>query len=141
MTQQQMVALFTERGIRPTAQRLAVYEYLQLHPIHPSAETVYQALVAEHPTFSRTTVYNSLHALVQAGLVLELAMDTEERHYDATTHIHGHFHCRRCGSIGDFPLDEGWVHQLVPAGYTVLGQGVYFSGLCPACGQQSLAEA
>ncbi len=134
MNQQHLATILTQKGIRPTAQRLAVYEYLLQHPIHPSAETVYQALVVEHPTFSRTTVYNSLHALTQAGLVLELAMDTEERHYDATTHIHGHFHCRHCGDISDFPIAEEWVHHLVPAGYTVQGQGVYFSGTCPACG-------
>ena len=133
MTQKQMADLLSERGIRPTTQRLAVYDYLYQHRTHPSAETVYNALVKKHPSFSRTTVYNSLHALVQAGLVLELAMDTEERHYDADTALHGHFHCRNCGGIADFPLDEELVHRLIPGGFTVEGQGIYFSGLCPAC--------
>ena len=133
MTQKQMATLMSERGIRPTAQRLAVYDYLYQHRTHPSAETVYDALVKKHPTFSRTTVYNSLHALVQAGLVLELAMDTGERHYDADTTLHGHFHCRGCGGIADFALDEKLVNSLIPDGFTVQGQGIYFSGLCPAC--------
>lgn len=133
MTKQQMTALLTERGIRPTAQRLAVYDYLYRHRTHPSAETVYEALVKKYPSFSRTTVYNSLHTLVQAGLVLELAMDTEERHYDADTALHGHFHCRSCGGIADFPLDEERVRCLIPGGFTVEGQGIYFSGQCPAC--------
>ncbi len=133
MTQKRMATLMSERGIRPTAQRLAVYDYLYQHRTHPSAETVYDALVKKHPTFSRTTVYNSLHALVQAGLVLELAMDTGERHYDADTTLHGHFHCRGCGGIADFALDEKLVNSLIPDGFTVQGQGIYFSGLCPAC--------
>ena len=140
MKQQEIAILLSEKGIRPTAQRLAVYDYLYRNPIHPSAETVYRALVAEHPTFSRTTVYNSLHTLVEAGLVLELTMDTEERHYDANTGMHGHFHCRSCNGISDFPLREEWVHQWIPAGYTVQDQGVYFSGLCPACSRQSPAN-
>ena len=133
MTQKDIAALLGERGLRPTAQRIAVYEYLYDHRIHPSAETVYQALVADHPTFSRTTVYNSLHALVEVGLVKELAMDTDERHYDANVTMHGHFHCRVCGAIADFGLDEELVQSLMPNGYLVEGQGIYFSGRCPAC--------
>lgn len=133
MTQKQMADMLCERGIRPTTQRLAVYDYLYRHRTHPSADTVYDALVKKHPTFSRTTVYNSLHALVQAGLVLELAMDTEERHYDADTSLHGHFHCRSCGGIADFPLDEDLVSRLIPGGFSVEGKGIYFSGSCPAC--------
>ncbi len=134
MTQTDIARLLGDRGVRPTAQRMAVYAYLYDHRIHPSAETVYEALVKEHPTFSRTTVYNSLHALVKAGLVKELAMDTEERHYDADIALHGHFHCRGCGAIADFPLNEGLVQRLMPDGFTVEDQGIYFSGRCAACG-------
>ena len=133
MTSKQIAQLMGERGLRPTTQRLAVYDYLYRHRIHPSAEMVYEALVTQYPTFSRTTVYNSLHALVQAGLVQELAMDTEERRYDADTALHGHFHCRGCGGIADFPLDAALVQQLIPDGFAVQNQGIYFSGLCPAC--------
>ena len=59
MTQQQMATLMGERGLRPTTQRLAVYDYLYRHRIHPSAEMVYDALVTQYPTFSRTTVWKS----------------------------------------------------------------------------------
>ena len=133
MTQKEMASLLSNRGVRPTTQRLAVYDYLYRHRTHPSADTVYEALIRQHPTFSRTTVYNSLHTLVKAGLVQELAMDTEERHYDADTALHGHFHCWSCGDIADFALDEELVHRLMPDGYSVEGQGIYFSGRCPAC--------
>ena len=133
MTQKQIAQLMGDRGLRPTTQRLAVYDYLYRHRIHPSAEMVYDALISQYPTFSRTTVYNSLHALVQAGLVQELAMDTEERRYDADLALHGHFHCRGCGGIADFPLDTSAVQGLIPDGFTVQNQGIYFSGLCPAC--------
>ena len=133
MNQKQMAELLSSRGVRPTTQRLAVYDYLYRHRTHPSADTVYAALVRNNPTFSRTTVYNSLHALVEAGLVLELAMDTEERRYDADVALHGHFHCRACGDIADFPLDEALVQCLMPDGFIIEGQGIYFSGRCPAC--------
>lgn len=135
MNQKQMAELLTSRGVRPTAQRIAVYDYLYRHRTHPSADIVYAALVKQHPTFSRTTVYNSLHALVEAGLIRELAMDTEERHYDADIALHGHFHCRNCGDIADFTLDEDLVQRLMPEGFVVEDKGIYFSGRCPACYQ------
>lgn len=132
MTAQEIVARMSDHGVRPTQQRLAVYRYL-LEQEHPSAEDVYTALSREHPTFSRTTVYNSLHALVQAGLVSELTPGTEERRYDAGTVLHGHFRCRHCGRISDVPLEESVIHSLWPEGYAVTGEEITFSGYCPAC--------
>ena len=51
-------------GVRPTPQRLAVYEYLLTHRTHPSADAIYEAISPVYPTFSRTTIYNSLKALM-----------------------------------------------------------------------------
>lgn len=137
MNQKALAQLLTQHGVRPTQQRLAVFDYLLEHRTHPSAETVYEALVEQYPTFSRTTVYNSLHALVTAGLVLELSLGTEEKHYDADVSLHGHFHCRRCGGISDIPLVEDAARALKPAGYTVDVYCFSFAGLCPQCGQQT----
>lgn len=135
MNRQILAQMLTQHGVRPTQQRLAVFDYLLDHRTHPSAETVYDALVQQYPTFSRTTVYNSLHALVAAGLVLELSLGTEEKHYDADVSLHGHFHCRRCGSISDIPLAEDAALALKPAGYTVDVYSLSFAGLCPQCGK------
>ena len=37
------------------------------------------------------------------------------------------------GGIADFTLDESLVQRLMPDGYLVEWQGIYFSGRCPAC--------
>ena len=75
---QETAALLSSRGLRPTQQRIAVYEYLIEHPEHPSAETVYAALSRLYPAFSKTTVYNSLYALAEAGLVRTLTIQADE---------------------------------------------------------------
>ena len=82
---------------------------------------------------SRLILFISLFFVSLPLFSQELAMDTEERRYDADTALHGHFHCSGCGGIADFPLDEGLVQQLIPDGFAVQNQGIYFSGLCPAC--------
>ena len=85
MDRAQIAALIGKNGLRPTAQRVAVYEYL-LRRTHPSVDEVFTAVSRDDPSLSRTTVYNSLHALVEAGLVLELSLaGTQERHYDAAS--------------------------------------------------------
>ena len=134
MNREQIAELLKERGLRPTQQRIAVYEFLQEHHTHPAAENVYDAVVQQNPTFSRTTVYNSLHALVEAGLVLELSFGTGENHYDGDVSLHGHFSCIRCGCIADFPLEESVVRSLQPARYTISTRHIHFSGFCPQCG-------
>ncbi len=140
MEQQQLVQTLHAHGVRPTPQRLAVYEYLLEHRTHPSAETVYAALVKEHPTFSRTTVYNSLHALVEASLVQELSLDTEERHYDGDVTPHGHFLCQECHCIIDIFFDPTVLSALHPKDCIIRTQEVVFSGLCPACGHSNRPE-
>ncbi len=136
MEQRRMAQVLQQHGVRPTQQRLAVYEYLLNHRTHPSADTVYEALVKQYPTFSRTTVYNSLHALVEASLIRELPLDAEERHYDADIGEHGHFLCRHCRRIVDVPLEHTLLQAMRPQGYAVDGQEVTFSGFCPACAPQ-----
>ncbi len=139
MDRQQMAQLLCSHGVRPTQQRLAVYEYLLGHPIHPSVDTVYEAVSVDQPTFSRTTVYNSLHALVQAGLVRELPLCTEERRYDAGLTPHAHFRCVACGCIKDISMMPHAVESVLLNGAEgldgclVQGQELSLSGLCAAC--------
>ena len=119
-----LAAALSAAGLRPTQQRIAVYAYLLAHPTHPTADTIYQAMAAEYPTFSRTTIYNSLRALSAAGLIRTLNIEAEEQRFDGTA----------CGEIFDFPLDEEKLAALCPEGYEVQVRDVYLQGRCPACG-------
>ena len=47
MTEQEIQSLLRANGVRPTQQRVAVYQYLAAHPIHPTAETIYRELIAQ----------------------------------------------------------------------------------------------
>ncbi|MBE9492712.1 MAG: transcriptional repressor, partial [Bacteroidetes bacterium] len=46
-------------GIKPSYQRVRVFEYLIKNKSHPTVDTVYKALADEIPTLSKTTVYNT----------------------------------------------------------------------------------
>jgi len=122
-----------EHGVRPTAQRLAVYDYLLTHRTHPSADAIYEALLPQYPSFSRTTIYNSLKALMQAGLIRVVTIDPLEQHFGGDAADHGHCCCERCGQLFDFAFPSAHVAQFVPDGFSVTRQDVFFTGLCRSC--------
>lgn len=133
MTAQQTVEKLTACGLRPTQQRVAVYTYLQEHRTHPTAEIIYQALSTQYPTFSRTTIYNSLHALVGAGLIRALSIDPEEQHFDAGLEAHAHFRCTVCGELLDVPLEDAQDGCTLPKGYRIENRELYLTGRCCRC--------
>ena len=122
-----------DHDIRITPQRVAVYEYLMQHKTHPSADMIYDAVVKRYPNFSRTTIYNSLHALEKAGLVKVIATVAGEQRFDADTSPHGHFRCTACGGISDFPLEEAQIAAITPPMQEATLESLLFSGICPHC--------
>lgn len=122
-----------ERGVRPTPQRLAVYEYLLTHRTHPTAEAIFEALLPRYPSFSRTTIYNSLKVLMQAGLIRVVSIDPTEQHFDGYAADHGHCRCDVCGRLFDFPVPDDAITSLIPDGFAVSQQDVFFTGVCRDC--------
>jgi Fe2+ or Zn2+ uptake regulation protein len=49
-------------------------EFVARHPIHATAEEVFNAVYRSEPRASRATIYNNLNALVEAGLVREVSL-------------------------------------------------------------------
>lgn len=119
-----------QSGIKPTAQRIAVMDYLQTHRTHPTADEIYSALLPEYPTISRTTVYNSLKSLVNAGAALSLDMEAGNTHYDGHTAPHAHFFCTRCGKIVDVEMPN---MPEAPAEFGAVTTDVVFRGICAEC--------
>ena len=72
MQTKEITELFKQKGIKATAQRIAVYKYLYENRIHPDVDTVYKNMVKDNPSFSktdRTRKHSRLrhHGLHQSG--------------------------------------------------------------------------
>lgn len=91
LSDEKIAKCLSEHGLRVTPQRISVYRFLRENPIHPSADTVYRHIVKKYPSFSRTTVYNTLNALVESGLIITVKLDDKEQRYDGNAEFHGHF--------------------------------------------------
>jgi len=95
-------AYLTKNGIKPSAQRLMIYDYLYQHHNHPTADMIYLALAPQNPKLSKTTVYNTLKLFVSNGVAIVVNIEDNEVRFDADTSLHGHFKCKGCGSVFDF---------------------------------------
>ncbi len=133
MTPEERIARLRNAGLTPTPQRLAVLAYLDGNHTHPTAEEIYRAVHARHPTIVKATVYNTLSALKKVGVIQELTIAREAARYEANVTPHPHFMCRVCGRIYDIDLP-----CMVRPGDEVNGHKVeavhtYIYGVCADC--------
>ncbi|MBR5814546.1 MAG: transcriptional repressor [Bacteroidaceae bacterium] len=123
-----------DAGIRPSVQRLAIFEYVRQSCQHPTAEIVFEALRDELGSLSLTTVYNTLKLFVDAGLISMLTIDDTFRCFDGNRSYHAHFRCNRCGDIVDLEMKKDFVSLVEGVdGYEIADAQLYLKGFCPKC--------
>jgi Fur family peroxide stress response transcriptional regulator len=103
MTAEPIRQRLEDSGLRCTAQRYAVMNFLLDHHEHPTAAEIFEAVNRVDPRSSRATTYNNLRDLVEAGLVRQVATEGRAARYDAKNEQHHHFICDRCGAVEDIP--------------------------------------
>lgn len=92
-------------GIQPSAQRLAVAEYVLDTTAHPSADQVWSQVRERFPMISRATVYNTLNLFVEKGLLRQHALSEGRVVFDPNTEPHHHFIDESSGAILDVPWE------------------------------------
>ncbi len=126
--------LFERHALRCTRQREQIYEALACTKSHPTADELFQAVRASEPGLSLATIYNTLDAFTECGLVRRLPCPSGSGpcRYDADVSDHVHM-ALRDGRLVDLPHDlSGQLLASVPAG--VLKElerrfGVHVAGL------------
>jgi Fur family transcriptional regulator, peroxide stress response regulator len=124
----------TQVQISPSFTRVKILEFLKAAKHHPTVDDIYQRLVDELPTLSKTTVYNVLNLFEEKQLVKPLIFDKAITRYELMEDQHAHFQCNDCGHVYDIPKPKVLLPQL-QAGFTVVEEDVVLRGLCPACSQ------
>ena len=123
----------SEHGIKPSYQRIKVFDYLIKNRNHPTVDNIHKELVGEIPTLSKTTVYNTLKLFHEKGIVLIINIEDNETRFDADISNHGHFKCKKCGKIYDFDLNENNLNLPALKNYAIDEQHIYLKGICPDC--------
>ena len=124
-----------DSGLRPSTQRLAIMSFLLSHRTHPTVEDVFQGVVTEVPTLSRTTVYNTLRLFSEHKAAQMITIDDHHVCYDGDIHPHVHFLCRECGRVFDL-MDEKAPKMKRPVsreGHLIDEAQLYYKGICKEC--------
>lgn len=127
---------FHRCGLRTTPQRVAIYEALVATTSHPSAEELLASVRRRAPTISANTVYYTLGALRDAGLIQEVNYGHDRARFDGKLVPHHHVMCRGCRRIDDVTdpmLDNLALGQAVPRDFQIIGHRVEVYGYCAEC--------
>lgn len=112
MRHDDVIALLIRNGIQPSAQRVAVADYVLFTDEHPSADRVFARVKKVLPVLSRATVYNTLNLLVKKGLLRELVLAEGKIVFDPKMDRHHHFLDESNGRIYDVPWEALEVKKL-----------------------------
>jgi Fur family iron response transcriptional regulator len=113
----------SDGGLRPTRQRMALAALLvgDGQHRHVTAESLFADVRESGEKVSLATVYNTLRAFCDAGLLHEITVDGTKSYFDTNTHDHPHFFWEDTGTLQDAPSDELEIKRLpqVPEGAEV----------------------
>jgi Fur family transcriptional regulator, peroxide stress response regulator len=96
----------SDKGLKITPQRIAVYEAVLLLKNHPAAENIIDHVRKHYPNIAIGTVYKVLDTLCEKKLISRIHTDRDIMRYDAVTEVHHHLHSKGSDRIEDF-FDKG----------------------------------
>ncbi len=91
--------------LRPTRQRLALAELLvgDGRNRHVTAESLFEAAAGRGAPVSLATVYNTLRAFCDVGLMTEVTVDGSRSYFDTRVDEHPHYYWEEDGRLTDAP--------------------------------------
>jgi len=95
-------------GLRPTRQRLSLAGLLvgDGQDRHVTAESLYASVLQSGEKVSLATVYNTLRAFCQAGLMREIMVDGAKSYFDTNISDHPHFYWEDSEELMDAPSEQ-----------------------------------
>ncbi len=95
-------------GLRPTRQRVALAALLVGDGMdrHVTAESLFASARAAGEGVSLATVYNTLRAFCEAGLMSEITVDGSRSYFDTRLDDHPHFYWEDSAELTDAPKDQ-----------------------------------
>jgi len=127
-------------GKRVTAQRRLVLEVLSAASGHLDAGEIYHRAHDRDPRIGLATVYRTLKALGESGLVRQLHLAGERHYYELDRQDrHAHLVCAACGRVWE--VDSAELARAAREagrkfGFQVATARVEVIGLCAECRQQ-----
>ncbi|MEO0406394.1 MAG: Fur family transcriptional regulator [Cyanobacteria bacterium P01_A01_bin.135] len=133
-------SLLNQKGFRLTSQRQKILEILEntAKGEHLSAEEIHQSL-SQDEGIGISTIYRTLHLMVDLGLLRELDLSEDRKYYELSTPFmnqHHHLVCPQCGSVKEFEEDsitKVGMSEAQSRGFSPLDCQFTVQAICPSC--------
>ena len=104
-------------GLRPTRQRMTLASLLvgDGQDRHVTAESLFAAASNTDEKVSLATVYNTLRAFCDAGLMREITVDGSKSYFDTNMTDHPHFYWEDTAKLTDAPAEQLEIRHLPDA--------------------------
>ncbi len=104
-------------GLRPTRQRVTLANLLvgDGQDRHVTAESLFEAASNADEKVSLATVYNTLRAFCDAGLMREITVDGSKSYFDTNMTDHPHFYWEDTAKLTDAPAEQLEIRHLPDA--------------------------
>lgn len=103
---------------------------------HVTADELAAALRADHPGLALSTVYRTLDALEELGIVARVDLGQGRAVYHPIDHAHHHLVCSTCGAVEEVPgdlLDPLAADLDARFGFALARQQLTLTGTCTRC--------
>jgi Fe2+ or Zn2+ uptake regulation protein len=126
-------------NLRNTKQRQAIFDAIENHGGHLTADEIYRLVKRRFPRLSLGTVYRNLRVLVAQGGLRELDFGMAVTYFETAKDTHYHLICRVCESIADADIPVERRLQSVAGqagnlgGFRIEGHRLDFIGVCASC--------
>lgn len=133
-----LVDRIRESGLKPTAQRVDILKYLHSNQNFQSVEEIYENLYKNFKVFSKATIYTTLDAFEEAGLVKKFFGRNGETRVDVDMGDCAYFLCSSCGRI--YRMNVYRIETDLERngeGFEVDRSNLTYDGLCSGCKGQA----
>lgn len=140
ITVDDLMVQLRRKGLRATTARRAVLaELIGAGDEHLTADELARRIQVRHPAIHLSTVYRTLEALTDGGIISVARVGHQPVTYHLTSDVHHHAVCTRCGSTLNLPpevvdllsrrLERDFGFRADPHHLTI-------HGLCAACSER-----
>jgi len=102
ITSEEIRNKLTEKGLKVTPQRIAIFEAVYDLHNHPTVEIIIDYIKSLHPNIATGTVYKVLNVLVENRLINKVKTENDIMRYDGIIESHHHLYCTESDLIKDY---------------------------------------
>jgi Fe2+ or Zn2+ uptake regulation protein len=103
---QQIMGRLADAGGRRTASRQAIIEVIVEAGSHLTADEIAAQVHKRFPSVNLSTVYRTLDALTELGIVDHVHFGHGRAVYHLTDEAHQHLVCEQCGAVEELPVSR-----------------------------------